>query len=157
MKYINKYKSSNYDSRNNFDIKFIIIHYTALSSYRYAISYLCKKSNKVSSHFLISQTGGIYLLVNEKHRAWHAGIAKWSKIKNINSCSIGIELDYSPNNKNNNFSKKMVSSLIKLIDYLKLKYKIKNTHILGHSDVSPYRKIDPGPKFPWYKLSIGYM
>ena len=101
MKYITKYKSPNYNSRNKSKIKLIIIHYTALNNSKEAISYLCTKENKVSAHYLISQGGLIYYLVNERFRAWHAGQSYWQNIVDINSYSIGIELDYNPNGKNN--------------------------------------------------------
>ncbi len=153
MKYISKYKSPNYNSRNNSKIKLIIIHYTALKNSKEAISYLCKKEKKVSSHYLISQNGAVYCLVDEKYRAWHAGESFWQDITDINSISIGIELDYDPNGKNNKFSFKMISSLKKLIIKLQRKYKISKKNILAHSDISPFRKKDPGKYFPWKSLS----
>ena len=131
MKYITKYKSPNYNSRNKSKIQLIIIHYTALSNSKEAISYLCTKENKVSAHYLISQDGEIYYLVNERFRAWHAGQSYWQDIVDINSFSIGIELDYNPNGKNNKFSSKMISSLIKLILKIKNKYKINKKKYLS--------------------------
>lgn len=152
MKLINKYKSKNFNKRKTKQIIFIIIHYTALKSCNDAIEYLCNSKNKVSSHFIISQNGKIFNLVNEKMRAWHAGLSYWNDHTDINSLSIGIELDYSFNKSNNKFSIKMINSLCYLLDKLKKKYKIKSHNILGHSDIAPFRKIDPGPKFPWIKL-----
>ena len=152
MKYITKYKSPNYNSRNKSKIQLIIIHYTALSNSKEAISYLCTKENKVSAHYLISQDGEIYYLVNERFRAWHAGQSYWQDIVDINSFSIGIELDYNPNGKNNKFSSKMISSLIKLILKIKNKYKVDKKNILAHSDIAPFRKKDPGKYFPWKLL-----
>jgi len=153
MKYITKYKSPNYNSRENSEISLIIIHYTALKNANDAITYLCDKKNKVSSHYVISQNGTVYSLVEDKFRAWHAGHAFWQEVTDINSTSIGIELDYSLSRKNNNFSLKMINSLKKLILKLKKKYKINKNSILGHSDVAPFRKKDPGKKFPWQSLS----
>ena len=153
MKYINKYKSLNYNSRKDSKIKLIIIHYTALKNTTEAISYLCKKEKKVSSHYLIAQNGTVYCLVDEKFRAWHAGVSFWQDITDINSISIGIELDYNPNGNNNKFSLKMMSSLKKLIIKLQRKYKISKNNILAHSDISPFRKKDPGKNFPWKSLS----
>ena len=152
MKYITKYKSPNYNSRNKSKIQLIVIHYTALRDAKEAISYLCTKEKKVSSHYLISQDGEIYNLVNEKFRAWHAGQSFWQDIVDINSFSIGIELDYNPNGKNNKFSCQMISSLKKLILKMKDKYKINETNILAHSDIAPFRKKDPGKYFPWKLL-----
>ena len=152
MKYITKYKSPNYNSRNKSKIQLIIIHYTALSNSKEAISYLCTKENKVSAHYLISQDGEIYYLVNERFRAWHAGQSYWQDIVDVNSFSIGIELDYNPNGKNNKFSSKMISSLKKLILKIKKKYKVDKKNILAHSDIAPFRKKDPGKYFPWKLL-----
>ena len=152
MKYITKYKSPNYNSRNKSKIQLIIIHYTALSNSKEAISYLCTKENKVSAHYLISQDGEIYYLVNERFRAWHAGQSYWQDIVDVNSFSIGIELDYNPNGNNNKFSSKMISSLKKLILKIKNKYKVDKKNILAHSDIAPFRKKDPGKYFPWKLL-----
>ncbi len=152
MKYITKYKSPNYNSRKKSKIQFIIIHYTALRNTKEAITYLCTREKKVSAHYLISQNGVIYCLVDEKFRAWHAGQSYWQDIVDINSFSIGIELDYNPYGKNNKFSSKMISSLKKLILKIKDKYKINKKNILAHSDVAPFRKKDPGKYFPWKLL-----
>jgi len=153
MKYITKYKSPNYNSRKNSRVQLIIIHYTGLKNTLEAISYLCKKEKKVSSHYLISQNGDIYNLVEDKYRAWHAGQSFWHEITDINSISIGIELDYNPNGKNNKFSFKMIYSLKKLIRKLLKNYKINKNGILAHSDIAPFRKKDPGKHFPWQSLS----
>jgi len=152
MKLIHKFKSLNYDKRNNKKISFLILHYTALPSITDSIKYLCDKKNKVSCHYIISQNGKIYNLVDEKYRAWHAGQSAWLLEKDLNSASIGIELDFSTINNNNKFSKLLIESLISLLKYLKKKYKIDKKNILGHSDIAPYRKIDPGERFPWKKL-----
>jgi len=159
MKLIHKFKSLNYDKRNNKKISFLILHYTALPSITDSIKYLCDKKNKVSCHYIISQNGKIYNLVDEKHRAWHAGQSAWLLEKDLNSASIGIELDFSTINNNNKFSKLLIESLISLLKYLKKKYKIDKKNILGHSDIAPYRKIDPGERFPWkklYNLNLSY-
>ena len=152
MKYITKYKSPNYNSRKNSKIKLIIIHYTALKNSSEAISYLCAKEKKVSSHYLISQDGIVYSIVDDKFRAWHAGKAFWQDITDINSISIGIELDYNPYGKNNKFTFKMVSSLKKLLVKIQKKYNINKNNILAHSDIAPFRKKDPGKYFPWKSL-----
>ncbi len=153
MKYITKYKSPNYNLRNNSKIQLIIIHYTALKNTLDAISYLCNREKKVSSHYLISQNGTIYNLVKDKFRAWHAGQSFWHEIIDINSVSIGIELDYNPRGKNNKYSLKMIYSLKKLILKLQKNYKINKNNVLAHSDIAPFRKKDPGKYFPWQSLS----
>ena len=121
MKLIHNFKSPNFNKRKHNKIELIIIHYTALENINESLSYLCDIKNKVSCHYLISQKGQIYNLVSEKNRAWHAGISYWNLENDINSNSIGIELDYSPNYQNNIFSKKLVSSLIILLKNLKKK------------------------------------
>ena len=104
------------------------------------------------SHYLISQEGKIYSLVSEKKRAWHAGQSYWRGNTDINSISIGIELDFSPRDINNKFTLKLNSALIFLLKKIIKKYRISNENILGHSDIAPYRKIDPGKYFPWQML-----
>ena len=102
---------------------------------------------------MINEKGKIYRLVNDNKIAWHAGKSCWGKFKNLNKNSIGIELV----NKGHrfgytNFKKKQISSLIKICKKLIRKYKIKKNNIVGHSDIAPLRKIDPGEKFPWKRL-----
>tara|TARA_Y100000590_G_scaffold446685_1_gene580734 strand:- start:84 stop:806 length:723 start_codon:yes stop_codon:yes gene_type:complete len=135
-------------------IKFLIIHYTGMQSERESIIKLCNLRSKVSSHFVINQNGKIYRLVEDNQIAWHAGKSCWRKYKNLNKNSIGIELV----NKGHkfgytNFKRKQLSSLIKICKKLIRKYKIKKQNIVGHSDIAPLRKIDPGEKFPWKKLA----
>ena len=155
MKFIKTYRSPNFNLRKkNSEIKFLILHYTAILVDVDALKYLCNKSNKVSSHYLIDKTGFIFNLVDDKFRAWHAGKSYWRKKKDINSNSIGIELCNSGHHLNfENYTINQITSISKLLIYLKRKYSIKSENILGHSDISPYRKIDPGEKFPWLKLS----
>ena len=151
MKFINKYTSPCFNNRKKgAKITHVILHYTAMNSDIEAISHLSELKNKVSTHFLINKKGQIIKMVDEKKRAWHAGLSFWKGIRDINSYSIGIELDNSGQNEYPNLQ---IKSLINLIKYLKRKYKIKDSEILAHSDISPYRKKDPGNKFPWKKLS----
>ena len=140
--------------RSNSSIKFLIIHYTGMQSERESIIRLCNFRSKVSSHFLINKQGKIYRLVLDNQVAWHAGKSCWGKYKNLNKNSIGIELV----NKGHkfgytNFKSKQLSTLIKISKKLIKKYKIKKQNILGHSDIAPLRKIDPGEKFPWKELA----
>jgi len=151
MKFITTYKSPNYDLRiKKSKIKFIIIHYTAMYSLKETLKYLCNPKSKVSSHFLVSKKGDIYRLMNEKNRAWHAGLSHWKKIKDVNSYSIGIELENTGHYLNfEKYNIIQIRSLIKLLKNIQLHYKIEKKNILGHSDVTPMRKMDPGEKFPW--------
>jgi len=154
MKISNVY-SPNFDKkeRSHKSIKFLVIHYTGMQSERESIKRLCNPKSKVSSHYLISQNGKVYQLVMDNRIAWHAGKSCWGKYKNLNKNSIGIEMV----NKGHkfgytNFKKKQLSNLIKICQNLIKKYKIKKQNIVGHSDIAPLRKLDPGEKFPWKKL-----
>ena len=152
-----KYKSCNFDSRKK-KISFIIIHYTETKTFKKAIDLLTDKIRKVSCHYVIDTNGKIFNLVDIMDRAWHAGESKWMKSSDINSRSIGIELVNPGEEKVGKFKKKQISNLILLIKFLKEKFKISNSKILGHSDIAPLRKADPGIYFPWkqlYKQSIG--
>ena len=134
-------------------IKFIIIHYTGMQSERESIKRLCNLNSKVSSHYLINKKGKIYNLINDKRVAWHAGKSCWLRFKNLNKHSIGIELVNKGHHLGyEKFEKKQIQNLIKLCKKLIKKYKIKKKNIIGHSDIAPSRKIDPGEKFPWKQL-----
>ena len=153
---ITSYFSPNYSKKTRLkkDIKFVIIHYTGMQSEIESFKRLMDPQYKVSSHYLINRKGEIIQMVKEKNIAWHAGKSRWKKFKNLNNYSIGIELV----NKGHqfgyqNFSRQQISSLIKLCTKLKKKYLIKKENFLGHSDIAPLRKADPGEKFPWKKLS----
>ena len=154
MKFIYKHKSPNFNYRKKGTfIRLIILHYTALDNNSMALKHLCNKKNKVSAHFLINKSGKIYYLVKNSYRAWHAGKSFWKGNSDINSESIGIELDNSGHhNFFEEYNSKQINSLIKLIKKLSKKFNINKHSILGHSDIAPYRKIDPGEKFPWRKL-----
>jgi N-acetylmuramoyl-L-alanine amidase len=135
-------------------IKIIVIHYTGMQSERESINRLCNSGSKVSSHFVINRNGKIYRLVQDYQVAWHAGKSCWGKYRNLNKNSISIELV----NKGHqfgytSFNKKQLLSLIKICKNLIKKYKIKKKYIVGHSDIAPLRKIDPGEKFPWKQLA----
>ena len=160
MKYILKL-SPNFEVRKKRKIKYILIHYTNLPSTKISLEYLLSKKNKVSSHYLVNPQGKIYFLVEEKNIAWHAGISSWKNDKNLNKNSIGIELQNSGvAGAYEKFSNMQISALEKLIKKIQVQYGVLNSNILGHSDIAPDRKIDPGPKFPWRRLfnkDIGIM
>ena len=148
--------SLNFDikKRNIRDIKFIIFHYTGMKKEIDAINQLTNQKSRVSSHYFIKKNGEILTLVPDLYIAWHAGISSWKKYKSINKYSIGIEISNpGHDNKYKEFSKKQINSILKLTKFLIKKYKIKRPFVLGHSDVAPDRKIDPGEKFPWKYLS----
>ncbi len=135
-------------------IRFIIIHYTGMKKETDAIKRLQDPKSKVSSHYLIRKNGDIISLVPDLYEAWHAGVSSWKRFKSLNKNSIGIEIT-NPGHQNyyKNYSSKQISSLKKLLTHLINKYKIKKNCILGHSDISPGRKKDPGEKFPWELLA----
>ena len=140
--------------RNQKMIKYIIFHYTGMSSESKAIKRLTDVNSKVSCHYFIKKNGSIILMVPELYEAWHAGKSNWKRDFSLNKKSIGIEIS----NRGHQFgyesySKSQIKSLIKLSKYLKAKYKIKRSNFLGHSDIAYNRKKDPGEKFPWKNLS----
>lgn len=139
--------------RKNKDIKFLIIHYTGMQSKIESVKRLVNPKSKVSSHYLIDRRGQILKMIDEKNIAWHAGKSRWKNFLNLNESSIGIELV----NKGHKFgyekfTNPQINRLINLCLKLKKKYNIKSSNILGHSDIAPLRKKDPGEKFPWEKL-----
>ena len=149
-------KSPNFSHtiRKSNKIKFLVIHYTGMQSKRVSIARLISMKHEVSCHYLIDRRGEIIQMVEDNRVAWHAGKSKWKNVVNLNKYSIGIELV----NKGHqfgyeNFSKIQIINLIKVCIKLKKKYKIKKINVLGHSDIAPLRKLDPGEKFPWQKLS----
>ncbi len=153
---ITKKYSSNFSlpKRSRDNIKFIILHYTGMKKENLAIKKLCDHKSKVSSHYFIKKNGNILNLVPDLYEAWHAGKSRWKKYEFLNKYSIGIEIQNTGHNHYyENFSSNQVSSLKKLLKNLIKIYKIKNKNILGHSDIAPDRKKDPGEKFPWKNLS----
>ena len=153
---INSNKSLNYSkkSRKLKNIKFLIIHYTGMQSTRASLQRLKNPKSKVSCHYFITKNGVIYRMVEDDKVAWHAGKSKWKNKNNLNKYSLGIEIQ----NKGHQFgyekfTKKQINALIQLLKILVKKYKIKKNNILGHSDIAPLRKIDPGENFPWKLLS----
>ena len=148
--------SPNFDpiKRNKSQIKFLIFHYTGMNNESDAINKLTNFKSNVSCHYFIKNNGETSVIVPDLYVAWHAGKSKWKHYKSINRYSIGIEIDNPGHDFNyRKFSKKQIQSLIKLSKILIKKYKINSKYILGHSDVAPERKKDPGEKFPWKELS----
>ena len=141
-------------------IKFLIFHYTGMKSEKKAIKRLTDFQSQVASHYLIKTNGDIVVFVPDLYIAWHAGFSSWKNYNFLNKNSIGIEIS-NPGHEfgYKKFSKKQINSLAKLSSFLIKKYKINKKNILGHSDISPLRKKDPGEKFPWEylaKRNVGY-
>jgi len=140
--------------RSKKKIKFIIIHYTGMKYESSALNRLCDIKTKVSAHYFIKKNGSILNLVPPIYEAWHAGKSNWKDLKSLNKYSIGVEIQNSGHdNKYENFTQKQITSTKKLLKYLINKFKVKSKNILGHSDIAPNRKKDPGEKFPWKKLA----
>ena len=156
LKSTEKYYSPNFNKlkRSKNDIKFIIIHYTGMANELKALDRLTNIQSEVSSHYFIKENGKILELVPNLYTAWHAGKSKWGKYKNLNKNSIGIEIS-NPGHQLNykKFSNNQIKSLVLILKYLVKKYRINYKNILGHSDIAPERKKDPGEKFPWEFLS----
>ena len=149
-------KSPNFSKkgRTSKKIHFLVIHYTGMQSARVSMERLKNPKSKVSCHYFIKRDGTIYRMVEDNKIAWHAGKSHWREKTDLNRYSLGIEVQ----NKGHfisyqNFPKKQIFSLIRLIKKLMKKYKIRKENVLGHSDIAPLRKLDPGEKFPWEFLS----
>ena len=135
-------------------IKFIIFHYTGMTTDSASLNRLTNSQSEVSSHYLIKNNGEVVMMVPDLYIAWHAGKSYWKNLKSLNKNSIGIEISNPGHNlRYKKFSKKQVQSILKISKFLIRKYKIKKKNILGHSDIAPNRKKDPGEKFPWKFLS----
>lgn len=142
------FKSPNFSERT-LPIKYVILHYTEMN-FKDALSKLCDVRSEVSAHYLIKEDGEIFQLVNDDKIAWHAGISKWHDQEKLNQNSIGIEID---NLGNKLFAKKQMDACLELCNFLKDKYSIPTSNFIGHSDVAPDRKIDPGIYFDWHLLA----
>ncbi len=135
-------------------IKFLIFHYTGMKKEADAIKKLTNSRSNVSCHYFIKKKGETLVMVPDLYVSWHAGISRWGHYKSLNKYSIGIEISNSGHNfKYSKFSKNQIYSLKKLSKFLIKKYNIKSKNILGHSDIAPERKKDPGEYFPWKELA----
>jgi len=137
----------------NFDMRrpsFVIIHHTAQESLEQTIRTFTLEHTQVSSHYVIGRDGKTVQMLNDYLRSWHAGSSRWGKITDMNSQSIGIELD---NNGREPFSNVQINSLLRLLDTLKVNYRIPTENFIGHADIAPTRKQDPSALFPWKLLA----
>ena len=141
--------SSNYDQRRPV---VIVIHYTQQESVEQSLHTLrtANSGGPVSAHYLVGADGAVYQLVADSERAWHAGPGRWGTITDLNSASIGIELD---NDGRTPFAPAQIDSLLRLLTDLTTRLRIPRTQIIGHEDLAPGRKEDPGPLFPWARLA----
>jgi len=137
----------------NFDLRkpnFVIIHHTAQNSCDQTLRTFTLERTKVSAHYVICKDGTVHHMLNDYMRAWHGGVAKWGNNTDINSSSIGIEID---NNGFEPFETAQINSLMLLLDKLKTQYKIPAENFIGHGDIAPKRKVDPNIYFPWNQLA----
>lgn len=143
--------SPNFDDRKDgAKPELIVVHYTSMDSTEAALERLTDPEAKVSCHYLIDEKGNIFQLVDEDKRAWHAGVSSWDGKDDVNSRSIGIEIS---NRNGDPYTNEQLFSLTLLCKDLMFRHGIKPENVIGHSDVAPDRKQDPGEHFPWKKLS----
>ena len=145
--------SPNFDERTT-PVSILVLHYTGMPDAAGAIERLTDPASKVSSHYVVAEDGQVLRLVDEEKRAWHAGKSHWRGIDNINSASVGIEIvnpghefGYHP------FPEAQIDALIPLISEIIGRHAITRGNVVGHSDIAPARKQDPGELFPWYRLA----
>lgn len=141
--------SPNHNARKT-PIDMVVLHYTGMSSLTEVLDKLTDAKSELSAHFVVDIDGRIFQLVSEADRAWHAGVSNWQGQRDVNSRSIGIEI---MNNGSERFTAEQMNSVIAICKRMMEKHNIPPHHIVGHSDVAPGRKIDPGPLFPWYTLA----
>jgi len=137
----------------NFNLRkpnFVIIHHTAQNSCEQTLTTFTTVKSQVSAHYVICKDGTVHHMLNDYLRAWQAGISKWGNATDINSLSIGIEID---NNGFEPFTDEQINSLLQLLDRLKKAYTIPVANFIGHADIAPGRKVDPNKYFPWQKLA----
>lgn len=148
-----KWRSPNWNQRK-LPISMVVLHYTGMESGEAALERLCDEEAGVSAHYLIDEDGTVYSLVEEENRAWHAGKSYWRGIEDVNSASIGIEMvnpghefGYRP------FPDVQIEALLPLLHGIIQRHEIELANVVGHSDVAPARKQDPGELFPWERLA----
>jgi len=156
---VEKKPSLNFDDRA-LPISMLVLHYTGMESGDAALERMRDPNAKVSAHYMIEEDGGIFQLVDDEKRAWHAGVSFWNGESDINSSSIGVEIVNSGHEYGlPEFPDNQIEAVMSLSSELIEKHDILNTNVVGHSDIAPGRKQDPGEKFPWKKLAqngIGY-
>lgn len=148
--------SPNHDERPGgpSDIRLLVLHYTGMRSGAEALARLCNPTSKVSAHYVVEEDGRVFALVPETRRAWHAGVSSWRGVERLNDCSIGIEIvnpghefGYRP------FPEAQMQAVIGLCKEILTRHAIPPQNIVGHSDIAPARKEDPGELFDWARLA----
>jgi N-acetylmuramoyl-L-alanine amidase len=146
--------SPNRGSRNGVAVDMLVLHYPGMASAEAALERLCDPAAEVSAHYLIAEDGTVFRLVPEEARAWHAGVSSWAGATNLNSRSIGIELA-NPGHDGGlpAFAEPQMAALIALAHHIMGRHGIASHRVLGHSDIAPERKQDPGERFDWARLA----
>ena len=147
------FNNTRFIGTTNFNLRkpdFVIIHHTAQNSCEQTLKTFTTQSTEVSAHYVICKDGTIHHMLNDYFRGWHAGVARWGNDADINSSSIGIELD---NNGFESFTDTQINSLLRLLAALKKQYNIPTANFIGHADIAPTRKNDPNMFFPWKQLA----
>jgi N-acetylmuramoyl-L-alanine amidase len=152
-------QSPNQDARK-LPITMLVLHYTGMETGQAAFERLIDPTSKVSAHYMVEEDGEIKQLVDEGRRAWHAGVSFWNGITDINSASVGIEIVNGGHDFDlPEFTRPQLTSVIRLSKKIVKAYNIPDYNIVGHSDIAPSRKQDPGEKFPWKEVAqrgVGY-
>lgn len=145
--------SPNFDKRTH-PVDTLILHYTGMQTGEAALARLCEAASKVSAHYLVEEDGRIFRLVAEENRAWHAGVSSWRGDANINDRSVGMEI-VNPGHEwgYRAFPEPQMKAVIALTAVIRARHAVAPTRVLGHSDVAPRRKEDPGELFPWKRLA----
>lgn len=146
-------QTGNWVGTTNFNLRkpnFVILHHTAQNSCEQTLKTFTTAKSQVSAHYVICKNGTVHHMLNDYLRAWHGGLARWGNVTDINSVSIGIEID---NNGFEEFTEPQLTSLLKVLAGLKKAYGIPAENFIGHSDIAPTRKVDPNIHFPWERLA----
>jgi N-acetylmuramoyl-L-alanine amidase len=146
--------SPNHDERGAAPVDMLVLHYTGMQTGEAALTRMCDPAAKVSAHYMVEEDGRIFRLVPEDRRAWHAGVSSWRGHRDINARSIGIEI-VNPGHEfgYRDFPKPQITALVALSRRILGRYPIPARNVVGHSDVAPARKTDPGERFPWLTLA----
>lgn len=156
---ITQHPSPNFGERPSGRVDMLLLHYTGMASGAEAIARLCDESAQVSAHYVVEEDGHVLQLVDEYKRAWHAGVGSWQGHTDINSISIGIEIvngghDFlGPDGSLKPFPPAQIQVVMELVASIKARWGIAADRVIGHSDIAPTRKTDPGEHFPWATLA----
>lgn len=146
--------SPNHDTRNAPKVQMLVLHYTGMRDAKSALDHMCDPASGVSAHYMVDEDGSVYQLVPEELRAWHAGDSSWRGVTDVNSLAIGIEL-VNPGHQfgYRDFTDFQMDALLELTRDIVARLAIRPEYVLGHSDVAPLRKMDPGERFDWSTLA----